>query len=152
MLLKTHRAVTIAAATYYLMETQQPAINYSYLIAVAIGTALPDIDSSSSLLGRIFSPISRMLRHRGITHSLYAVIAMALWAYFSGSRFVIALAFGYIMHIVEDGFSSAGIDWLMTGYALQLPFSYTVGSRFETWLRWSSCLATIIFILWAFGV
>lgn len=151
MLLKTHRIVTVAAATDILAHTHQPAGMYALLVVVAVGAALPDIDSNSSFLGRHLPFISRHLRHRGITHSVYAGIAMALWAYFSGNITVMALAFGYVMHLIEDGFSAAGLDWFMTGHPIVMPINYLVGGKFETVMRITAWIATILIILCAFG-
>lgn len=151
MLLKTHRIVTVAAATEILAHNHQSAGMYALLVFVAIGAALPDIDTESSFIGRHLPFISHHLRHRGITHSVYAGIAMALWVYFSGNIMVASFAFGYIMHLIEDGFSAAGLDWFMTGHSIVMPIHYLVGGKFETVIRITAWIATFLIMLSAFG-
>lgn len=151
MLLKTHRAVSVAAGLAIITQTHQSLEYYILLIPIAIGASLPDIDTSSSLLGRVFAPISNRMRHRGYMHSLQAITLMWLLALFTKSLMMAALAFGYSAHVIEDGFSVQGVDWINNGWYLRFPFAYHVGGRFEFWVRLIARAYIVCALLSSFG-
>lgn len=84
--------------------------------AVVAGSLLPDIDHPKSWLGRRLLPISvpltMLVGHRGVTHSLLAVVAMAFVLTFYGSvagGVVTALCIGYVVHLAGDFVTNSGI-------------------------------------------
>lgn len=84
-----------------------------FLIAMScFGALLPDIDTSTSLLGRYVPFIGAVVPHRTITHTLWAVLSLGLPTYFINDPYIYALWFGYVLHIIEDSFSRQGIAWL----------------------------------------
>lgn len=124
------------------------------LIGVLIFTfcnLLPDIDSSSSILGR-YVP-TNFGGHRGIMHSLYPVIALSvpaiLWPHF----LLWLIPFGYLTHLLVDDSSVSGVHWLPGITSSKRPYSvfrYEVNGLFEkTILFGGSWLVIIIFgYLW----
>lgn len=114
---------------------QQPHLFYIGLFLCLFGSLLPDVDTPKSTLGSkiplISHPLSRIFGHRGITHSLLAIIAIA-WAMkeyvFTGSEFastnvymllIWPIAIGYLSHLFADLFSYAGVPLL---YPLRIRF------------------------------
>ena len=110
---------------------QQPHLFYVGLFVCLFGSLLPDLDHTESKFGSkvpfISYPISAIFGHRGITHSLLAITAIA-WAMktyiFTGNGstglyvlFMWPLAIGYLSHLFADLFSYAGIP-------LFYPFRY----------------------------
>ncbi|HYB63037.1 MAG TPA: metal-dependent hydrolase [Thermoplasmata archaeon] len=92
----------------------------SYLAAGALGGGLPDADA-------LFFPIARrfpMLRHHGITHSVFGVSVVAgagallapLLAPGSAAIYFLVLEVGGLCHIAQDGFTHFSVPPL-------LPFS-----------------------------
>ena len=87
--------------------------------AAVLGAMLPDIDHPRSKLGRLVPfiswPMAAVFGHRGVTHSLFAIVAMAAVAVFFGLQhaMVLALAVGYLSHLVGD--------WLTGGIPLFWP-------------------------------
>ena len=86
------------------------------MLAVIAGALLPDIDHPKSWLGRrlwfISAPLSLMIGHRGLTHSLLAVIVLggALTVYGSlGSYLVASVCIGYLTHMAGDFVTKGGI-------------------------------------------
>lgn len=84
--------------------------------AAVLGALLPDIDHPKSWLGRRLYPISAVLSavigHRGVTHSLIAVIALAvalIFAYDAHHGIVMALCVGYLTHLAGDFVTNSGI-------------------------------------------
>ncbi len=95
--------------------------------AFVVGSLLPDIDSPTSILGRLLPSLP--LEHRGITHTIWAagvlgLVWFATWAA-SGTWACVfqallgGLFLGYVGHLFWDSFSRAGVAWLypVTGYA-----------------------------------
>ena len=63
----------------------------------------------------ISAPLSILVGHRGVTHSLLAVVAMALVLTFYGGvggGLVTALCIGYIVHLAGDFVTNSGIPLL----------------------------------------
>jgi inner membrane protein len=99
-------------------------------LAVAAGGALlPDVDHPKSWVGRRLRPLSlllgRLLGHRGVTHSLIAVVGcMALLANRGVPRVVVApLTVGYLSHLAADLLTPGGLRlaWPLPGtWALPL--------------------------------
>ncbi|MGP1955930.1 MAG: metal-dependent hydrolase [Arsenophonus sp. NC-PY1-MAG3] len=95
------------------------------IIAVIITCLLPDIDHPKSFLGQrlkwLSIPIAKVFGHRGITHSLLAIIGGSI--FFSSdllSRIIIpipvdfvhSMIVGYTSHLVADMLTPAGIPLL----------------------------------------
>ncbi|MEA5597370.1 metal-dependent hydrolase [Rivularia sp. UHCC 0363] len=112
MLTVTHAALAIAS-TSLLTGTADPWV----LGAAAIASQLPDVDTSGSVTGRVFHPISRWLEarypHRSMTHSfsvtgLIAVLLLPLM-FWGASQFYWALLIGYWMGWFGDVFTKSGV-------------------------------------------
>lgn len=110
-------------------------------MTAAFGGLLPDLDHPSSALGRrlpvISLPLSALVGHRGVTHSLFAVVVMfvglllttALPAYAWGQGFIAPLLLGYLSHITGDAMTPSGVPLFWPRrktYSLNL---------FKTWSR-----------------
>lgn len=91
-----------------------------------VGSMLPDIDHPASAFGRRMRPVSDLISaifgHRGITHSLIAVVAVLLgaaiafryvrWHAGFSVPFLIGLAAGYLSHLAGDFFTNSGVPLL----------------------------------------
>lgn len=112
MLTATHAALAIATTSLF-TGTADPWV----LGTAAIASQIPDIDTSGSVTGRIFHPISRWLEerfpHRSATHSFLAtgIVAIAvLPLYFLGWQGQYwGLLIGYWMGWFGDVFSKSGV-------------------------------------------
>lgn len=119
--------------------------NYSFqlaliLLSFSLGSLLPDIDSEDSTIGKYIKPISRMIPHRTITHTIWAVLAVGVAAWFSQSIYLFALAVGYMVHIAEDSFSEQGIRWFY-------PIPSMRSKRFRLAYETGGFAETIMFLL-----
>ena len=112
MMAMTH-AMIAAAGTSLLMGTANPMA----LGLAVVGSQLPDLDTTSSLIGQVFFPISSWIEerfpHRSITHSLMATAAVAAIAlpvgHFLGDiRTAIALPLGHLLACFSDTFTKQG--------------------------------------------
>jgi inner membrane protein len=98
------------------------------LALAALGALLPDIDHPGSWVGKrlilVSAPISAVLGHRGVTHSLLAVLGMSILLGLGGLGHAAApLAAGYLSHLACDGLTPSGVPllWpLKRTYALPL--------------------------------
>lgn len=87
------------------------------LAAAALGALLPDIDHPQSWAGRklrvVSVPLSLIVGHRGITHSLLAVAgAMALLATMSTKWMAAPVVIGYLSHLLADSLTPSGVPLL----------------------------------------
>ena len=85
--------------------------------AAALGSLLPDIDHPKSAVGSVLKPISvplaMLLGHRGLTHSMLAVLGATLLLSHLGVNSVAApLVLGYLSHLAADVLTPAGVPLL----------------------------------------
>ncbi len=115
MMARSHVAVGLAS-----WVVAAPLLHLSPLDPVELGLAvagalLPDIDHPQSWVGRRSRPVStlvsRVLGHRGVTHSALAVAALvALLLHRGYSRDITAaLAVGYLSHLAADLLTPRGL-------------------------------------------
>ncbi|MGX1195829.1 metal-dependent hydrolase [Metabacillus sp. SLBN-84] len=133
------------------------AFNLSLILfSFALGTVLPDIDSEDSTIGKYIKPVSRLIPHRTITHTVWAILLVAGLAWVLESVHLAALAIGYAVHIAEDSFSEQGIRWLYPVPARKSkrrrPFVYETGGLAETVMLFTAIgvhTACIGFMVWS---
>lgn len=116
---KTHIVTSMTFAVPMLSVTDE--LTMINLGAVVLGSLFPDIDHPRSYVGQKAKIVSRVTNktfgHRGATHSLLALAII----YIMGNVFVQTylaaslayvpfwFAWGYLLHLLEDGFSRDGI-------------------------------------------
>lgn len=91
-----------------------------------LGSMLPDIDHPKSAFGSRLVPVSTIISgifgHRGITHSLFATVAITLGGgYFLHNTnvgflevgpFMVGISVGYLSHLLGDWMTNSGIPLL----------------------------------------
>ncbi len=116
MMAITHAAIALSG-TSLILGTASPL---SLGLAV-IGSQIPDIDTTTSTIGKIFFPISSWIEdrfpHRSITHSLLAtagITAVSLgvnYFWLHGSlKAAIALPLGHLLACFSDTFTKQGVQ------------------------------------------
>jgi inner membrane protein len=112
MMSVTHAAISVAA-TSIALGTGHPWV----LVTAAVGSQLPDLDTTKSIMGRILYPIASFIEarypHRTITHSLMstgavAVLGIPLWLWL-GWQYWAALVLGQFMGWFSDAFTKSGV-------------------------------------------
>ncbi len=111
----THAVISSSVTSLVLGKTDTLTLGLSI-----IGSQLPDLDSSKSIIGQIFFPISRYLEnnfpHRSITHSLIATASLTTIAllmgyyYFNDIYKLIALPVGHLVSCFSDTFTKQGVQ------------------------------------------
>lgn len=107
----THGVLAVTAAAIGL-GTADPLV----LLLAGVASQLPDVDTSSSVPGRILLPVSRYLEkryaHRSVTHSFLATAVFAvlvLPVVLLGQAFWWGLVIGYFMGWFGDCFTKSGV-------------------------------------------
>ena len=78
-----------------------PNLNLPAMAALTLGSILPDIDHRDSLVGRHVPILPRLLKHRGVTHSLlFAALCYGLYP---------PLGVGTLLHLLLDLMNPAGV-------------------------------------------
>ena len=112
----THAAIA-AAGTSLILGTADPLP----LGLAILGSQLPDLDTTTSTIGKIFFPISSWIEdrfpHRTITHSLLATAAIAAvslgvnYFWLQGDiKTAIALPLGHLLACFSDTFTKQGVQ------------------------------------------
>jgi inner membrane protein len=161
MMALTHAAIA-AAGTSLILGTASPL---SLGLAV-LGSQLPDIDTSTSLIGQILFPISHWIEdrfpHRSITHSLLAtgliaVCSLLLGYYFFGDiAALIALPLGHLLSCFSDCFTLQGVQLFYPYPAWAISVSnpnrrLKTGSASELWVLAGAIALLIVGITLATG-
>ena len=108
MQLKTHLAIGLAVALYFLPYVNNEII---FILVVLISSTLPDIDSSFSSIGKraIFKPIQETTKHRGILHTYTFAVALSMIFAFFIPVIALPVFIGYTSHLFADMFTIRGI-------------------------------------------
>ena len=112
MMALTHGLIAAAGTTFFLGDGSPLILGLSTL-----GSQLPDLDTSTSLIGQIFFPISRWIEkrypHRSLTHSFLATGAIALLSlplFQLGWKYWAALPLAHLITCFADTFTKQGVQ------------------------------------------
>jgi inner membrane protein len=119
---RNHIPFAMSCWWLYCLGTGKP-IEVFGTMAAAMGGLLPDIDHPQSALGRrlplISIPLSHLVGHRGVTHSLIAILAMLILLVVTAFTMDTRIAFlvppvciGYLSHIAGDALTPSGVPLL----------------------------------------
>jgi len=132
MMLRTHLAISALAILLFL-----PHLSSIYCLifipVVLIATALPDIDSGFSTVGRMKAGriVQFFVRHRGLFHSFSFCIAIALLFAFFVPILALPFFLGYGLHLFADSFTLEGIKPFWP-WKLESKWHFRTGSYHET--------------------
>ena len=110
----THSAIAAAAVGFSLGTTHPLVMGMAVL-----GSQLPDLDTSTSLIGQICFPVSRWLEqrfpHRTLTHCFLATVAIGLISFFLWRtgldwKAAAALPIGHLVSCFADTFTKQGVQ------------------------------------------
>jgi inner membrane protein len=88
------------------------------ILIAGAASLLPDIDHPKSTFGSMVPflsrPISAIFGHRGITHSLFAILAgiFIMHRYGYQTEYVAAIVVGYLSHLAGDMLTNSGVPLL----------------------------------------
>ena len=104
-----------------------------FMILVLFGSLLPDIDHPRSKLGRKVKFVSWLFEHRGFTHSIYALILVALISNSLTSNLnnTYGLLIGFMSHLVADSLSKEGVMFFHPLSKAKIRGIITTGSAAE---------------------
>lgn len=112
-----------------------------FIIIILLASALPDIDSYKSKVGKKIKLISFLINiflgHRGIFHSLFLIIPISIFIAIINPEIAAAFFIGYISHLVLDSLTPEGV-------MLFYPFSK---KRIQGFIRTGSLFENMLFIL-----
>ncbi|MEM0978744.1 MAG: metal-dependent hydrolase [Cyanobacteria bacterium P01_H01_bin.58] len=126
MMAITHAAIA-AAGVSLLFGTADPLP----LGLAVLGSQLPDLDTTTSLIGQVCFPVSSWIEdrfpHRSITHSLVATVAISLIAlpigiYFGNWKAAAAVPLGHVLACFSDCFTRQGVQlfWPDSAWAISV--------------------------------
>ncbi|MFH1424094.1 MAG: metal-dependent hydrolase [archaeon] len=122
----------------------------SFLLFVVLGSLLPDIDHPKSKVGRWVPILPRLMKHRGLSHSLFGlgVSAAVLILLFNFAGFtawhisVAAMSVGFFSHLALDSLNPKGVHWFRPLHKVHFKGPIETGTIFE-----SAILVLLIFAL-----
>ncbi|EKU96975.1 putative membrane-bound metal-dependent hydrolase [Leptolyngbya sp. PCC 7375] len=159
MMAITHAAIATAGASL-LLGTAQPLP----LALAVLGSQLPDIDTTTSIIGQVFYPISSWIEdrfpHRSVTHSLAAtatltVIALVIGFTVGTVKPWLALPLGHVLSCFSDCFTRQGVQlfWPDPAWAISVSNPkrrLRTGGPGEYWVL-SAAVALLLLGIWLAG-
>jgi inner membrane protein len=157
----SHVVVGLAAWSWAAPHLGLPVLDPFALGYVTIGALLPDIDHPSSWVGRrlriISRPLAAMIGHRGVTHSLVAVLGCLVFLRWEGLRRAVVdpLVVGYLSHLAADLLTTNGLRLTWPSPKRQAIGLCRTGSFTETVIVAGVAMVTGFHLLrphWALGL
>ena len=159
MMAITHAAIACAGVSL-LLGTAEPVP----LALAVLGSQIPDIDSTTSIVGQIFYPVSSWIEdrfpHRSVTHSFLATAAIALVALPVGFALgnvwtAAAVPVGHLLSCFSDCFTRQGVQlfWPDPAWAISVSNPrrrLTTGGPGEYWVL-SAAVALLLVGIWLAG-
>jgi len=155
MLLRTHLAFGLLLGLLSLKYLNVPN-TYLFLLMVCFASALPDVDESSSKIGRKIKPLSWFIEqtfgHRNFFHSIFPLIALFVVFFYILDWNVagIALLLGYGSHLFIDMFNYMGIGLLYPLYKGRITGFIKTGGIIEHIIFFILIFANILILGWIF--
>lgn len=107
MMFKTHIVIALLIS---LLIFPLFSLNKGIFLLIFIFAALfPDIDSSTSFVGKRIKLIGWLFKHRGIFHSFFMAILLSGLIYFYNKTYALVFFLGYITHLITDMLNYSGI-------------------------------------------
>jgi len=139
MIARTHLAFgfLIALLISPLLSLSSITNKLIFISLVLISSILPDIDQPNSKISKNIPILSQIIsilsKHRGIFHSLFLAITFsAAIFFFISPLFSLAVLIGYLSHLLIDGFTKKGINFLHPFGHLHLSGFIETGTYSET--------------------
>ncbi len=157
----THSLIAAAGVSLILSTADPMALGLAVL-----GSQLPDLDTTTSTIGKIFFPLSSFIEdrfpHRSITHSLLATafiaaIALPLGHFLLGDMTTaLALPLGHLLACFSDCFTKQGVQlfWPEPAWAISLSNPnrrIRTGSTAEYWVLVVAATALVLGLWLATG-
>lgn len=132
-------------------------------VVVAVGSLLPDVDQRQAMLSRqmpvrpVSEVVSRVVHHRGPTHSLLALLLASFLAGGAEATFHLPglaalVAWGYLLHLLADMLTHSGVPllWPLGGRYGLLPIRFATDTVFERLAVAGIVLASAAHVLWPY--
>ncbi len=132
---KTHLLFSVLIGIVFSLFLKPENI-FLFLFLVILFGVLPDIDHHKSWIGRKFKGLSFLLKfvfkHRGIFHSIFPILMLYLVFLYHGLvEAAVAMAVGYFGHLLIDGLTLNGINFLHPVSNFRIKGFIRTGSLFE---------------------
>ena len=157
MMAPTHVLLgTSAYVAVSLVAPQHFPLAAAPFVAASLGSLAPDLDHPASWLGKrlffISVPLSALLGHRGLTHSLIAALAatIALAFYMQAGHlapWLAAFLLGYLSHLFAD-WNTGGVPLLWPSMRrFKAPWAFQTGGIIERLFASAFC-AALVYLFW----
>ncbi len=146
MIFRTHMAFALFFALLFVDKFNGSKI--LFLILVLFSGMLPDIDHPRSKIGKrlwfLSKPFSFLFGHRKLFHSMFLAIVLGavVWKFFG--EFWMPVFLGYASHILIDGFTLEGINFIYPIKQLRLQGFIETGKRQEILLFYLLVIVDIL--------
>jgi inner membrane protein len=111
MMFITHLSFALLLGFMAVKFSSLPVSKYFFLLAIVLGSLLPDLDSATSFIGKKFKLVSLFFRHRGVIHSVVFLTGFSIIFFLITKNFYYFLAFatGYLSHLLLDSMTPSGV-------------------------------------------
>ena len=148
MLFRTHMVFALLIGLVFLDNFNGSEI--LFFILILLSAALVDIDHPKSKIGKQFwflsKPFNFLFGHRKLFHSVFVAVGLSfiIWKFFG--EYWLPVFIGYVSHILVDGLTLNGINFIYPINQLRLQGFIETGKTLESWLFWVIVLLDLFFL------
>jgi len=145
---KTHLAFSfLCAILVWPVFVDSGIPRWFFLIIFIFTSLLPDIDTTSSFLGKRFKIVGWIFGHRGLFHSLFPFILIVIPVYlFFGFWYASAVFLGCLSHLVLDMLNHQGVGLFFPLLKWRIKGFCKSGGLFEKVL-FIICIAGVVVVI-----
>ena len=150
MMGRTHMAFGLLTSLVALPLAQTN--KYIFISLVVLGSLLPDIDCPNSKISKKAKTLSKAIHalfgHRGFFHTIFmGAIVYLVIIYLTSKIYATPILIGFISHLIADGFTKSGINFLHPITTLRLHGFIETNSTLEHVFLAVTIILTIILII-----
>ncbi|MCF7798741.1 metal-dependent hydrolase, partial [Candidatus Woesearchaeota archaeon] len=109
---RTHLLAGLLIGFFFFSFVDTILHSFIVLFLAVVGSLLPDIDTTTSLLGRRVKIIGFLFKHRGFFHSLlFAFLITLIVVELSSPVFGMAFGLGVFSHLLLDAITKEGLSF-----------------------------------------
>jgi len=136
MMFRTHFVFSLLVGLYFLDSFN--GNKFLFLFLILLFGSLADIDNPKSKLGKNFwflsKPFNLLFGHRKLFHSLLIPIILGLAVWYLFDKWWMPIFLGYSSHVLLDGFTLEGINFIYPFRQLRLSGFIETGKKEESFI------------------
>ena len=148
MMFRTHIIFAFLISLIFLSKFEGSSL--VFILLVLLSSSIVDIDNPGSKIGKKFwflsKPFNVLFGHRKLFHSLLVPIVLGLVIWFFFDKYWMPVFLGYASHILLDGFTLNGVNFIYPIRQLRLSGFIETGKKQEIFIFWGFVVLSLLLL------